>query len=174
MRNLKKIVTRLPLAGLLALLIACNNSSQKQTTNVKDTIAAKGSYAYDAEFLKAHTGKIIELSNGQGAKVLLSADYQGRVMTSTATGDTGISFGWLKYDLIKAKEKKAQFNPVGGEERFWLGPEGGQYSLYFKPGDSFNIAKWQVPAIIDTVVYTVAEADGSKATFTQKAGLKNY
>ena len=175
MRNLQKIVTRLSLTGLLCLLIACNNSSQKQTTDVKaSTIAAKGSYAYDAAFLKAHTEKIIELSNGQGAKVLLSADYQGRVMTSTATGDTGISFGWLKYDLIEAKEKKAQFNPVGGEERFWLGPEGGQYSLYFKPGDSFNIVKWQVPAIIDTIAYTVANADESKATFTQRASLKNY
>ncbi len=175
MRHLKKIVSVLPLTAVLSFLIACNNSSQKQTANVIDSsIAAKGSYAYDAAFLKTHTAKTIELSNGQGAKILLSADFQGRVMTSTATGDTGISFGWLKYDLIEAKDKKAQFNPVGGEERFWLGPEGGQYSLYFKPGDSFNISKWQVPAIIDTIAYAVADADESKATFTQRASLKNY
>jgi hypothetical protein len=95
-------------------------------------------------------------------------------MTSTATGDTGVSFGWLKHDLIEAKEKKAQFNPVGGEERFWLGPEGGQYSLYFKQGDSFNISKWQVPAIIDTISYTITNADKSHATFSKTAALKNY
>ncbi len=175
MKDLQKVLTTLVFAGLLSILFACNNSSKKNTADAKvSTGVAKGSYAYDAAFLNAHTQKVIELSNGQGAKVLLSADYQGRVMTSTATGDTGISFGWLKYDLIEAKQKKAQFNPVGGEERFWLGPEGGQYSLYFKPGDSFNISKWQVPAIIDTIAYTVANADESQATFTKTATLKNY
>jgi hypothetical protein len=117
----------------------------------------KGSYGYDKAFLKAHTGHTVELvSADSSARLLLSADYQGRVMTSSAAGDTGASFGWLNYDLIAAKEKKKQFNPVGGEERFWLGPEGGQYSLYFKGGDSFNIAHWQVPPVVDTIAWNVS------------------
>jgi hypothetical protein len=95
-------------------------------------------------------------------------------MTSTAAGDTGASFGWLNYDLIAAKEKKKQFNPVGGEERFWLGPEGGQYSLYFKGADSFNIAHWQVPPVVDTVSWSVSTSDAAHATFTQQAQLTNY
>jgi hypothetical protein len=160
---------------LLALFcITCNNNSEQQTKADSFT-NTKGSYAYDAEFLKKHSQKIIELRNEEGnAKVLLSADYQGRVMTSTAMGDSGTSYGWINYGLISSGEKKKQFNPVGGEERFWMGPEGGQYSIYFKAGDSFNIAHWQVPAIIDTVGYDLKEADKSHAVFTKSTSLTNY
>ena len=155
------------------VLVAC--SSSKKSTTSSNTNFLKSSYGYDAAFLKQYTAKVLELSSIDGAsKILLSADYQGRVMTSTATGDTGRSFGWLNYDLIAAPQKKKQFNPVGGEERFWLGPEGGQYALYFKGGDSFNIAHWQVPPFIDTVTYDVVRSSASEAVFTKKATLTNY
>jgi hypothetical protein len=95
-------------------------------------------------------------------------------MTSTATGDTGISYGWINYDLISSGIKKSQFNPVGGEERIWLGPEGGQYSIYFKAKDSFNINKWQVPAVIDTVSYDISSSGSSEAVFTKKTSITNY
>ena len=153
----------------------CNTATKKTGTADTATTASKGSYAYDAGFLKKHTTKVLELINEDSSgKVLLSADYQGRVMTSTATGDTGTSFGWLNYDLIAAAEKKKQFNPVGGEERFWMGPEGGQYSLYFRAGDSFNIAHWQVPSFIDTSMYEVAQSDKSSATFSKKTSITNF
>jgi hypothetical protein len=160
---------------LLLGAAGCNlPSKMPETATAKDS-TAKGTYAYDVDFLKKHTTKVIELtSEDSSAKVLLSADYQGRVMTSTAMGDTGISFGWLNYALIAAPEKKKQFNPVGGEERFWMGPEGGQYSLYFKGGDSFNIAHWQVPSFIDTEMYDVTQASKSMAVFSKKATIKNY
>jgi hypothetical protein len=158
---------------LLFICIACsNNSGQKKS--VKDS-SIQGTYAYDAEFLKKYTRKLIELENEEGnAKILLSADYQGRVMTSTALGEGGTSYGWINYDLIASGEKKKQFNAVGGEERFWLGPEGGQYSIYFKAGDSFNIAHWQVPSVIDTISYDVKQATKSNVVFTKKASLTNY
>jgi hypothetical protein len=162
------------LASSLAL-IACGDNSSNDKTRASDSAAAKGSYAYDAAFLKQHTRNVLELQDPTGqSKVLLSADYQGRVMTSTATGDSGASYGWLKYDLIAAGAHQKQFNPVGGEERFWMGPEGGQYSIYFKAGDSFTVANWQVPAIIDTIPYDVVQADQSKAIFTKNATLTNY
>jgi hypothetical protein len=69
---------------------------------------------------------------------------------------------------------KLQFNPVGGEERFWLGPEGGQYSIYFSKGDSFNIAHWQVPFVIDTLMWNVTDSNQTSATFTKSATLTNY
>jgi hypothetical protein len=132
-------------------------------------------YEHDADFLKQHLNKMIELHDDSNlAKILLSADHQGRVMTSTATGDTGTSYGWINYGLISSGTKKAQFNPVGGEERLWIGPEGGQYSIYFKKGDSFNITHWQVPAIIDTIPFDVVSADNLKAVFSKTARLVNY
>ena len=157
---------------LFILLSACNNNSK---TNDDDKMVnlTKGSYAYDAAFLKKHTKHAFELYNGK-AKILLSADYQGRVMTSTAVGDTGVSFGWLNYDLISSGKEKKQFNPVGGEERFWLGPEGGQYSLYFKKADSFAISNWQVPPIIDTKTYEFKRLSNTEARFSTQANITNY
>jgi hypothetical protein len=103
--------------------ISCNNAAEESKEKITVKSFEKGTYAYDAEFLRKNTSQVIELKNADSsAKVLLSGDYQGRVMTSTATGDSGTSFGWLNYDLISAKEKRKQFNPVGGEERFWMGP----------------------------------------------------
>ncbi len=156
---------------LLAILTAgCNDNTDKKK-NVEEF--TKGTYGYDAAFLKKHSKDVIELQSGN-AKVLLSADYQGRVMTSTASGDSGASYGWINYELISSGETKKQFNPVGGEERFWLGPEGGQYAIYFKKGDSFNIKNWQVPALIDTEKFEVIQSDSSSATFSKSAIIANY
>lgn len=171
-----KLLTICLVYGILTLT-ACNNATDNSTatTAAKTDSLIKGTYAYDAAFLKKHTRQLIELKEDTGtARVLLSADYQGRVMTSTATGDTGTSFGWINYGLIESGQKKKQFNPVGGEERFWMGPEGGQYSIYFKAGDSFNIAHWQVPAIIDTVSYDAVQTNKRTAVFTKKSSFLNY
>ena len=151
------------------MLYSCDQIKIKIDSDYK-----KGTYGYDAAFLKKNLPQIIELSDtNTGAKILLSATYQGRVLTSAAN-DSGNSFGWINYDLISSQKKKAQFNPIGGEERFWIGPEGGQYAFYFKKGDSFNIAHWQVPAIIDTLPYNVFESNNSRVVFSKDGTIENY
>ena len=162
---------------LILFAIACNTTNNKTpaSTDTATNTGTQKSYAHDREFLKSHTKNTIELQSADSnSKILISGDYQGRVMTSTATGDSGNSFGWINYKLISSGEKKKQFNPVGGEERFWLGPEGGQYALYFEKGDSFNIAHWQVPSVIDTEMYDVSQPDKSQVAFSKKASLVNY
>lgn len=160
-------------AAIVLHLAACNNNTAPKT-NKADT-AIRGSYAWDKQFLQQHTGETIELRSADSlSRVLLSSKYQGRVMTSTATGDTGIGFGWINYNLIASGEKRKQFNPVGGEERFWMGPEGGQYAIYFKPKDSFNINHWQVPAFIDTITWNAQQSDQESALFSTDAQFQNY
>jgi len=147
-------------------LIGCDRSKQEDWPHA---------YQTDVDFLRKHTKHVIELSDETGqARILLSADFQGRVMTSTATGDEGNSYGWLNYDLIAASEKQQQFNPVGGEERFWLGPEGGQYALYFHAGDSFVMKNWHVPAMIDTEPFEVVESNATSAIFSRNTSVSNY
>jgi len=153
------------------ILTSSNNTNNKETNN--EPVYEKGSYGYDAVFLKKHAGNTLELENGD-AKILLSAAYQGRVFTSTAAGDTGTSFGWINYKLLEDSVKKTQFNPVGGEERFWLGREGGQYSIYFKKNDPFDFAHWQVPALIDTVAYKVDQSDKTSATISIASSITDY
>lgn len=164
-----------PIAFVLLLLgVSCSNppAEEKPATVAS---AAPGTYAFDKAFLQKQVSGIIELkdSSGQSA-ILLSPSHQGRVMTSTAAGDSGMSFGWINYKLLESGERKKQFNPAGGEERFWLGPEGGQYALYFSKGDSFTIGHWQVPALIDTDTFTVASQNSSSVVFTKEKQLVNY
>jgi hypothetical protein len=132
----------------------------------------KGTYGYDVNLLRKHANPV-ELKNGD-SRLILSMKYQGRVMTSSSNGYKGKSYGWINHDLIESGEVLEQFNPVGGEERFWLGPEGGQFSLFFKPGSSFNFENWSTPACIDTEPFINYVATDSAAVFFQSMEVKNY
>ena len=133
-----------------------------------------GTYGYDADFLKAHAIEFLELYSPDGqSKVLIAPGYQGRVMTTTAAGDAGDSYGWLNYKLIGSGEVSPQFNPVGGEERFWLGPEGGPFSLYFKPGAEQVYANWIVPRPIDTERYDIEHQNSQRVKFVKQTKLSN-
>ncbi|HSH20134.1 MAG TPA: DUF6786 family protein [Draconibacterium sp.] len=132
----------------------------------------KGTYGYDLEFLKKHK-KPVELQNGD-ARLIISPEYQGRVMTSSAAGERGKSYGWINHELIATGEIKKQINAVGGEERFWLGPEGGQFSIFFKNGSSFDFSEWSTPACIDTEAFDLVSANETSAEFSKTVNLKNY
>lgn len=133
----------------------------------------KGSFGYDKAFLSGHYKDLVVLENGLSS-VLVSPELQGRVMTSTAEGDAGQSFGWINYDLIASGENKEHFNPTGGEERFWLGPEGGQFSLYFKKGAKFEFQDWYVPKELDTEPFALVASTKEEARFERQMKLENY
>ncbi|HMH34187.1 MAG TPA: DUF6786 family protein [Puia sp.] len=166
----------LPVSFLaLCLLLSCQENKKSEPAAEPKPTYEKGTYGYDAAFLRKYLKHSIELRDQQGNnKILISPEYQGRVMTSTASGDSGASFGWINYQLISSQKNKAHFNPVGGEERFWLGPEGGQFALYFRKGDSFNLAHWQVPPVLDTIPFELVSADSIQAVFSKQASLTNY
>jgi hypothetical protein len=63
---------------------------------------------------------------------------------------------------------------VGGEDRFWLGPEGGQYALYFAPGAAFDTEHWQVPEPIDWGAWPVTDQTKTTVAFRQAMSLTNY
>ena len=110
----------------------------------------------DVAFLKQHV-EVIVLSDKTGStQVAVIPAYQCRVMTSTAGGPQGISYGWVNRDLISSGEKKEHINVYGGEDRFWIGPEGGQYSVFFKKGDPFDLDHWSTPASIPPAPTTVS------------------
>ena len=138
-------------------------------------------FADDESFLKAHTD-IVLLSRGDAA-VALAPAYQGRVMTSTFDRATGPSFGWINRPVIEkgflsAEERAGTLEEhiyiFGGEERFWLGPEGGQFALYFKPGTKFDFSDWRTPAAIDTDAFELVSRTADTAVFQHECELQNY
>ena len=129
-------------------------------------------YGYNRDFLSRHV-QVIELKAGNSALALVP-QWQGRVMTSTASGDKGFSFGWINRELIASGKILPHINPFGGEERLWLGPEGGQFSIYFKQGEEFIYNNWQVPGWLDTMPFEVINQTDSSAQFALDAETKNY
>lgn len=160
----------------IIFLLACTSSERKNLNEVKEKINGfkKGTYGYDLAFLKENNIEIIELTETNSkAKVLVSPGYQGRVMTSSANNEQGTSFGWINYKLIELGEVNDQFNPVGGEERFWLGPEGGPFSIYFEQEKEQIHENWKVPAVIDTEKFDIKTQGPGSVTFEKTTSLIN-
>jgi hypothetical protein len=128
----------------------------------------------DLAFLNQHT-KIVVLTGPRGAaKVAVAPVYQGRVMTSTTGGSDSPSFGWLGRAAIESGKRQPHMNVFGGEDRFWLGPEGGQYALYFKKGDPFDLDHWQVPEAVDWAGWPIASESQTAIAFQKHMSLVNY
>src|SRR5512136_1881165 len=127
----------------------------------------------DLAFLQAHT-KVVVLGAGGPAQVAVNPDLQGRVMTSTATGPDGLSFGWIGREAISSGVNNAHMNSFGGEDRFWLGPEGGQFSIFFKPGDPFDLDHWWTPPPVNEGAFDVVSQAEDRIRFRKLMTLTNY
>jgi len=125
----------------------------------------------DLDFLQRHTETVV-LSQGS-AQVVVCPALQGRVATSTIAGVDGPSFGWLNRGLIASGKLAPQMNVYGGEDRFWLGPEGGQFSLFFAPGAPQELAHWQTPAPIDAEPFTLVDRAQDRALLSKTMRLAN-
>lgn len=122
---------------------------------------AEMSYGEVREFLARHT-RVIELSDEAGARVAICPDWQGRVMTSTCRGLEGPSFGFVHRAFIEAGRPNPQFNNYGAEERMWLSPEGGPFSLWFKPGVEQTLANWYTPTALNEGAFDVVAEPGDR------------
>lgn len=166
----------LPAGALLItlLLSTCGTRRQDETVSSDTVSYPKGSFGYDVDFLARRKEVVILKDLHNQGKVLVAGDYQGRVMSSTTRGDMGISYGWINYDLISGGTAQPHMNPYGGEDRFWVGPEGGPYGLYFSKGSPFNFQSWQTPAFIDTEPFELTSSLNGQATFAKSATVTNY
>ena len=142
MRHLLRLVA----ASLLAICVA----ALLGFTPMAAPNPPAASFGADLAFLKQHTS-VITLADETGrAQVVVAPAWQGRVMTSTAGGSDGPSFGWINRELIASGKLQPHMNAFGGEDRLWLGPEGGQFSIFFAKGAAFDLEHWFTPPPIDT------------------------
>jgi len=147
------------------ILAGCMEQQKKMGENT---------FGNDLEFLKKHT-EVVVLSDATGAgQVAVLPKMQGRVMTSTAGGTDGLSFGWINRELVKSGEFVEHINVFGGEDRFWMGPEGGQFSIFFKNGVPFDLEHWFTPASIDTEPFELVSKSKNLAILKKDMQLENY
>jgi len=128
----------------------------------------------DLAFLKTHTSPVVLSAQDGLAQAVVSPDLQGRVMTSTAGGLEGASFGWINRELIASGENNLHMNGFGGEDRFWLGPEGGQFSIFFKKDDPFDLDHWYTPPPINEGAFDVVSQEADRIHFRKAMHLQNY
>jgi hypothetical protein len=134
--------------------------------------ATSPTFEDDVAFLRRY-GDVQLLTAPSGARVAVSARYQGRVMTS-AVAEGGRSLGWVQRSFIEAGKTGTQFDNYGGEDRFWLGPEGGQFGLYFPKGKPFEFSAWQTPAAFQEGAWTVRDQSDSAISFQRAMTVANH
>ncbi len=114
----------------------------------------------------------IVLDAGGGTRVLVSPHFQARVM-NTQVGSVG-DVGWINYPEIAEGETHEGFNNFGGQDRFWLGPEAGNFGIYFAPGAEFDRKVWKVPADFDRGAYPIVERHPGRVVFERDMAVTNY
>lgn len=151
---------------IVALVTGCGKAAKEEPKGIM--------FKDDVAFLKQHT-QVVVLSDGSGqAQIAVNPDLQGRVMTSTAGGPEGLSFGWINREFIAFKQNNVHMNAFGGEDRFWLGPEGGQFSIFFKKGAAFNLDNWFTPPPINEGTYDIVSQAADLIHFKKTIHLINY
>jgi hypothetical protein len=152
-------------SAFIILTVSCS----KPPSQVQGTL-----FKNDLDFLKKHTGVVVLSARNGQALVAVNPDIQGRVMTSTAGGPDGLSFGWINRELIASAENNPHMNAFGGEDRFWLGPEGGQFSLFFKNGSPFDLDHWFTPPPINEGAFDLVSQDETQVVMKKEMNLVNY
>jgi len=138
------------------------------------TEMAKKTFGSDLAFLKKYTDVVVLSDTSGSGQVAVLPTLQGRAMTSTAEGTEGLSFGWINRELIASGKTVEHINVYGGEDRFWIGPEGGQFSIFFKKDVPFDLEHWFTPAPIDTEPFELVSKSENRALLKKDMQLENY
>lgn len=161
--------------GTLCCLLAlsCTGNNKKTSDNMEKDYE-KGTFGYDLNYLSKKDSMIVLKSEDGEAQIILSAGYQAKVFTSTAEGVDGKSLGYVNYKFFDSGVVDEHMNGFGGENRFWLGPEGGQYSVYFEPGTEQVYANWHTPKAIDIEPWNIENTTINQAHLTKEIETLNY
>lgn len=129
---------------------------------------------YDDLRLLSGRIKTVEIGDSEGARVLVAPAFQGRVMTSTLGGPDAEGFGWVNRQFISSGADDDVFNNYGGEDRFWLGPEAGQFGLWFKKDDPFDLPHWKTPAGLNRGKFRLTSQSKTAVAMTADFKVQSY
>jgi len=173
LRSLHSFAPRLFVLAVAALMFVTVARAAEPEKSKQANAAAAPTYGQQLEFLRKHT-QVIELTNGHGARIAICPQWQGRVMTSTSGDLAGPSFGWINREFITAGKPSAAFNNYGGEDRFWLAPEGGPFSLWFATGSEQTLPNWFTPKDLNEGAFEVTPQDRSTYRMQRNAKFTNF
>ncbi len=167
-----KAINFLPILLITIILNSCQTEPPK--AKVFESQYAKGTFGYDLDFLKQKDSVIVLNSKDGSGEIIISPKYQAKVFTSTADGANGKSFGWINYKTFAATSLDAHMNAYGGEDRLWLGPEGGKFALFFRPATKMVFDYWHTPAAFDFESWKLTSSSDKKASLSKSTRVLNY
>ena len=159
-----KVVKSVIILGVFGLMSGCVHMKK----------GAEMSFDDDVSFIKKYMDVVVLKDSSGMGKVCVVPALQGRVMTSSAVGGKGQGYGWINYKHFEAGQITPHINPYVGEDRFWLGPEGGQFSIFFPKDAPFKFDHWATPKCLDTEPYDVILKSSSSIAFKKEIKLTNY
>jgi hypothetical protein len=151
---------------------ACTPARPAETRGAAALSAVPSTFEDEVAFLRQH-GPVIVLAGDSGERVAVSPELQGRVMTSSVA-PRAASLGWVNRAFIEAAQTGTRFDNYGGEDRFWLGPEGGQFGLYFPEGAAYTFSAWQTPPVLNEGAWTVSQRTDRSLVLGRSFHVKNH
>jgi len=134
----------------------------------------ENSFGEIVSFVNQHSKLVVLSDERSGASIAVWPAMQGRVLTSSVAGQGGLGFGWVNRELIASGKLQEHMNAVGGEDRIWLGPEGGQFSIFFAPEAPFDFDHWFTPAPLDTEPFDIVSQSKTSVTLRRAFSLTNF
>ncbi len=141
-----------------------------------DPVTPRGgpSFSDQVLFVESFSRLIVLSDPSRRAMIAISPSMQGRVLTSSADGWDWRSYGWVNRELISSGKVQQHINAFGGEDRLWIGPEAGPFSVFFAPGQPFDLSHWRTPAPLDTEPFEVENHSRTAVDFRKAFTLVNY
>ncbi|NMH87921.1 DUF6786 family protein [Flavivirga algicola] len=145
---------------IICIVASCNNK-----TNIS-------SYEDDLKLIKEHTN-FVELTSNEGkSRLIICPKYQGKIITSTYHGMAGKSNGWLNRNAINKQNPTGK--GVGGEDRIWIGPLGGQFSFYYQQIKPLDEKNWQVPSTLEDMTFNELSKTSTQVLLEGNVQLTNF
>lgn len=131
----------------------------------------KGTFGDDINFLRQKIDPII-LKNGD-KQVIVSSEFQGRILVSTAKGLGGPSYGWYNKSLISSDSVFQNISKVGGAGRIWFGPDQGENDVFVAVNPKTNEVTRRAPKDLDTLTFNVLEQSDDAVTLYGSMHIQN-
>ncbi|MBI3818302.1 MAG: hypothetical protein HY286_06385 [Planctomycetes bacterium] len=114
----------------------------------------------------------VRLSSGRGGISLVAPGLQGRVLASWIDGEL---VSYININDLEDPEQDRPFNNYGGEDRFWIGPEVGEFGFFKDPGPPAEHAKqpWRVPRDLNKGAFVIKESTPSSLALARSIKLMN-
>ncbi len=164
-----KIYQAIAFVATLSFLSGCGLIRENSADNADSKLLAFGQ---DLNFFSQHNSDVLVLGEGDSL-VAISPKYQGRVLTSTFDGVDGVSLGWINHELLADNKAGLSTYQIGGEDRFWVGPQGGDFSLFFKQGDMPSLENWKAPIAFSRDPWKLIASSNTQAKFEKDADFEN-